>query len=33
MQDIIRGKQDDAEHYKEDAIEELKEALIRPNFI
>ena len=32
MQDIIRGKQDDAEHYKEDAIEELKEAFNKAKF-
>ena len=32
MQDIIRGKQDDAEHYKEDAISELKEAFNQAGF-
>ena len=32
MQDIIRGKQDDAEHYKEDAIDELKEAFNKAKF-
>lgn len=32
MQDIIRSKQDDAEHFKEDALVELKEAFMKAKF-
>src|SRR5699024_722957 len=32
MQDIIRGKQDDSERYKEDALGELKDAFMKSKF-
>ena len=32
MQDIVRSKQDDAEHYKEDALGELKDAFMKARF-
>ncbi len=32
MQDIVRSKQDDAEHFKEDALDELKDAFMKAKF-
>ena len=32
MQDIVRNKQDDAEHFKEDALEELRKAFMKARF-